>query len=119
MWGSTVETDDEEESGYNTKWLVCRNIPNPDCDITTPFGAKLRRGNWITNPVSDDERSYWYGDHECVVCDPKQIKIRYLVQTKHNEDDSGSDSDSYSYRAPRRARRRQKPRMFRKRKGRF
>ena len=86
-----METGDEEGSEYNTKWLVCSKIPDPDCDITTPFGAKLRRGNWIKNPVSDEERSYWYSDHECVVRDPKQIKIRYLVQTKHNEDEDNAD----------------------------
>jgi len=70
----------KEDDDSNSVMLIPSRIPDPAMDYFTPYGAKLPRGNFIENK---DARNTWRSsDHECVVFDPKQVKIRYLVMTK-------------------------------------
>ena len=60
---------------------VPSKIPDPAMDCFTPYGAKLPRGSLIENEDVKD-KCWWTQEHECVVFDAKQVKIRYLVMTE-------------------------------------
>ena len=69
-----------ENDNSNSAMIIPAKIPDPAMDYFTPYGAKLPRGNFIENRGAYLNSSSTY--HECVVFDPKQVKIRYLVMTK-------------------------------------
>ena len=77
MFTGTFRKEDDDS---NSAMVVPSQIPDPAMDYFTPYGAKLPRGHLIKN--KDAPCPWRNDDHECVVFDPKQVKIRYLVMTK-------------------------------------
>ena len=84
MGNCSFRGSSSEEQNHDTDSTVLRpsKIPDPKMDYFMPYGAKLPTGILIKNPDMDDDNFWWTQHHECVVPDPNQIKIRYLVMTK-------------------------------------
>eukprot|EP00795_Rhopilema_esculentum_P008747 gene8747-14770_t len=81
-WSNSQNEDDTDTGSakYHSRALGCSVMPDPTQDVFTPYGAKLCVGRWKENPDGED---YWrYNEHECLVQDHRQIKLRYLVMIR-------------------------------------
>ena len=66
-------------SNKHSTWAHRSQIPNPDKSVTMPYGAVVMIGEDVENPNKKSGVTEYY-QSEIVVYDPKQVKIRYIVE---------------------------------------
>ena len=74
--GSDHWNFESREEGTNSVWVTGQKVPNPRDDVTTPYGAKIQVGTFTEN---ESYKGRWSRCHECVVFDPRQVRMRYIV----------------------------------------
>jgi len=76
------DTDDETDYPFPNKqstWAHRSEIPNPEKSVTMSYGAVVMLGEDVENRKQVKEQSEHY-QSEIIVYDPKQVKIRYIIE---------------------------------------
>ena len=72
--------------GYNSTWAVTKNIPDPNDDVTTPYGVVVPCGRQVTNKAINEKfkDAYFYRSqpNEYIVYNEGQVRLRYIVRIK-------------------------------------
>lgn len=63
-------------------WFQTKTEPDPKETVTMPYGAKVLAGQLMPLKEKDQKKNYhWRGHYnEILIRNPKQIRIRYIIQ---------------------------------------